>query len=107
MDEIGEYYRSSSDESRQSDGGSDDDIESKGPESRCDREGEAGSGRVESEIENEEGEHLMDDDDETTDSRTEQIKESMQLRKLAKLASEFNKTVKGEKPEPSVCISTG
>ena len=51
MDEIGEYYRSSSDESRQSDGGSDDDIESKGPESRCDREGEAGSGRVESEIE--------------------------------------------------------
>jgi hypothetical protein len=49
----------------------------------------------------------MDDDDETTDSRTEQIKESMQLRKLAKLASEFNKTVKGEKPEPSVCISTG
>ena len=35
----------------------------------------------------------MDDDDETTDSRIEPINESMQLRKLAKLASEFNKTV--------------
>ena len=70
MEEIGAYDRSSSDKSRQSDGGSDDDIESKRPESRCDSEGEVNAVLVESEIENEDGEHLMDEDDETTDSRT-------------------------------------
>ena len=102
MEEIGAYDRGSSDESRQSDGGSDDDIKSKEPESGfgsegeaeiCDNEGAADGFRVQSEIENEEMEQSMDDDDETTDSRTEPINESMQLRKLAKLASEFNKTV--------------
>ena len=102
MEEIGAYDRGSSDESRQSDGGSDDDIQSKEPESgfgsegeaeTCDNERAADGFRVQSEIENEEMEQSMDDDDETTDSRTEPINESMQLRKLAKLASEFNKTV--------------